>query len=479
MTMASPGAAPPLRRRRPCLWLGLGASAIVLLRAPALSVDDLNSHRRSCPGTCALLPAPFSKQIARTPSTSSDRWPTTASTVSILQEPVERPLRRYLYKEDKFYNRIVPDWPLQYKTAEQQYFYKGQFSVFVMELTEEGAIVQDITSGIIGFVPEVKFGSHFDDLVPGATVNGARCTKMDNTVVQSPDLTLLRLQTGIVYEWDSASGEGYIIPSQGQDAYQMIRVLRRDIDWHDSRQLFPGQFVQFETALPEEVPVEANDDPNAPFALRVRSPEVRFTLEDSYELLLPGAEPWEEAIGTESSPEAFLGSGDEDISLSSEVSSGELAKQAAAYPVAPGRPEVQQRRAHPVLARFAQEAPVVAQAESPSWLWEPQLTYLKEERYDPIMPLKLRQMAVPQKMERILIHEVAVQKGDDWKEPAMRNGTIAFNQQKPPGRAQTEKYSRTLLEKRIAMMKSEGRQRKLRLANFQKEQRTRPEPKVF
>lgn len=438
------------------------------------------------PATCALLPPPRSNQLARTPSTSSDRWQQSSS-VSLLQEPVERPLSRYLHKEDSYYNRVVPDWDLQIKTLEQQYLYEGDFSLLIKEVTEEGAIVQDVTTGVFGFLPEANFGSFGTDVLAGDVVNGAKCTYLDNTIIQSPDPSVLRLQTGVVFEWDEAAGEGFIIPSEEQDAFNMIRALRRDIRWHDSRRLFPGQFVQFETALPHEVPVTSEENPRAPLALRVRGLEVRFSLEDAYELIPEGAaEPL--VLEADKAPyklpeisEADHGDdGDgrsltdlKDVSHSAmDIAKKEMAAQRDAFPVSPARPELaSKKKVHPLLQRFAEEEPLLAEAESPSWMWQPHLEYLKEERYDPIMPIQLRKMPVKPKRIRILSHEVALERGDTWQEAAQRRGLRLWEKQKPPGRKQQEYLSQKLHLEKTRAKAERIRRRKLELAAFEKQQK--------
>lgn len=401
------------------------------------------------PDVTSFSRAPVSQNLARTPSTSSGRWQSNQK-VSMLQEPVERPLSRYLHKRDGYYNRIVPDWNLQIKTLEQQYLYQGDFALLIKEVTDEGAIVQDVTTGVYGFIPEENLGNL--ELLPGDTVQGGRCTYVDTTVIQSPDPTMLRMQSGIVFEWDEENGEGFIIPSEDQDAFRMIRVLRRDIKWHDSRRLFPGQFVQFDTALPREVPVTSPLDPEAPLALRVRGLEIRFSLEEAYEMIPQGSR---EAMLLEAPPQAALaeasevdGADEADVEPvpdgASLVPTSALEVQAprSAYPVVPGRPELQtKKKVHPLLQRFAKQAPEVAEAESPSWMWEPQLEYLKEEVYAPIVPVQLRQMPAKVKRKRILVHEVAHERGDTWQEAAHRKYLKLWDKMKPPGRKETEKIS--------------------------------------
>eukprot|EP00435_Cladocopium_sp_Y103_P072388 s125_g40.t1 len=449
------------------------------------------------------LPAPVSQKLARTPSTSSDRWQSSQK-VSMLQEPTERPLSRYLHKRDGYYNRIVPDWNLQIKTLEQQYLYRGDFALLIKEVTDEGAIVQDVTTGVYGFIPEENLGNL--ELLPGDTVQGGRCTYMDTTVIQSPDPTMLRMQSGIVFEWDEEfeqispppdvlvleNGEGFIIPSEHQDAFRMIRVLRRDIRWHDSRRLFPGQFVQFDTALPHEVPVTSPLDPEAPVALRVRGLEIRFSLEEAYEMIPQGSR---EAMLLEASTQAALPAeasvteaededGEDDVDEVEDVdpvddgaslvpvSSALEPRPSAAYPVVPGRPELQaKKKVHPLLQRFAKQAPEVAEAESPSWMWEPQLEYLKEEVYAPIVPVQLRQMPAKVKRKRILVHEVAHERGDTWQEASHRKYLKLWDKMKPPGRKETEKISVRYHRVKKAYEDEQVRRQKWTLSAEQKRQR--------
>ena len=71
-------------------------------------------------------------------------------------DPVERPLDRYLMRHDGYYNRIVPDWNLQFKTAQQSQLYGDPFAVYVREATDEGCIVQDRplhTGQIVSLLP--------------------------------------------------------------------------------------------------------------------------------------------------------------------------------------------------------------------------------------------------------------------------------------------------------------------------------------
>ncbi|CAE7306974.1 unnamed protein product [Symbiodinium natans] len=66
-------------------------------------------------------------------------------------------------------------------------------------------------------------------------------------------------------------------------------------------------------------------------------------------------------------------------------------------------------------------------------MWQPHLEYLKEERYDPIVPVQLRKMPAKPKRIRILAHEVALERGDTWQEGAQRRGLRLWNKMKPPG----------------------------------------------
>ncbi|CAK9040033.1 Pentatricopeptide repeat-containing protein [Durusdinium trenchii] len=354
------------------------------------------------------------------------------------------------------------------KTLEQQYHYQGDFALFVMEVTDEGAIVQDVTTGVFGFLPQEQLGP-YDSLVPGDTVQGARCTFMDTTVIQSPDPRVLRMQTGMVYEWDEENGEGFIIPSEEQDAFRMIRVYRRDISWHDSRRLFPGQFLQFETALPEEVPWSSELDPRSPVALRVRGLEILFSLKEAYELIPEGSR--EPLLLEESKQAPQLEAPSEDVEKEAEsldaLAVMEEARSLApspdrtAFPVTPERPELAvQKKVHPLLQRFASDAPQLAQAESPSWLWQPQLDYFKEENYAPIMPVQLGQVPVRPKRKRILVHEVAHERGDTWQEAAQRKGVKLYNKMKPPGRRMQEKLSMRFKEETVAIAKEKVRRAK-------------------
>jgi len=335
-------------------------------------------------------------------------------------------VERYLHKRDPHYNRIVPDWELQYRTAEQQYLYEGEFAVFVREITEEGAVVQDAVTGLVGFAPEQDYG----DTQPmiGALLSGARCTYMDNTVVTSVDVNILRLQTGVVFEWNKAAGEGYIIPTEGQAAWRMLRVLRRDIDWHDSRQLFVGQFVQFETALHDEVPIEPNDEPLAPFALRVRSPEVRFSLR---------------GVG--------------------EIAPGVPSTKGLPLPPASGRPAAGVK-AHPVLQRWCSASGPEGYAESPSWLWGPPLAAAAQASRDPIVPLQLQPLPARRRKTTIMTHEVAAERGDLWRESAMIRGEKYYRQLKPPNMQEQEAMSEAAEQRRVRDARREKRRHALRIA---------------
>lgn len=441
--------------RRPCSAGLIAVGAVVLLHqiggralwhcgpAPVASP--------SAPAAiCALLPPPQSAPFARAPSVAHDRWPLAAPAVSVLPEPVERPLDRYLYKRDGHYNRIVPDWTLQYRTVEQQYLYEGDFAVFVREITDEGAVVQDAVTGIVGFAPHEHSGKC--ELVIGSLLLGARCTKIDTTVVMSPDVTALRMQTGIVFEWDEIAGEGYIIPTEGQDAWRMLRVMRRDIQWHDSRRLFVGQFVQFETALNDEVLIEANDEPLAPFALRVRSPEVHFSLHESYE----------SRQGPATSSSSY-----QRKAPRAERSLAVARFEGRPLPAESGRPVLGESRAHPVLQRWLESYPA-RNAESPAWLWEPAMEYMDDEDEDlaPIIPLQLKKMKRPEPVVRIMTHEVAADLGDLWKEPAQREGSKVWATQKPPGRRLQETMTVKQQAERLREIQRERRRWKMRAATL-------------
>eukprot|EP00933_Yihiella_yeosuensis_P044189 TRINITY_DN39283_c0_g1_i1.p1 TRINITY_DN39283_c0_g1~~TRINITY_DN39283_c0_g1_i1.p1 ORF type:complete len:495 (-),score=87.95 TRINITY_DN39283_c0_g1_i1:93-1577(-) len=487
--MASPAGSSAMSRRRKCssIWAlataGASAIAVFLQASPA-----------------ALQPAPLSRGIARAPSMAPDRWPNLAPKVAILPQPVERPLERYLYKRDPHFGLIVPDWRLQYRTIEQQFLYKGDFSVFVKEITDDGAVVQDIVTGTFGFVPKEMYGSKADQLMLGATVHGARAKHLDNSIIESEHVELLRMQTGVVHEWDEALGEGYILPTEGQNTFDMLRVFRRDIDWHDSRILFPGQFVQFETVLPEEVPIEANDDPNSRFALRVRPPEVIFSFDEAYDVIRPGA-PRQFGFQEEKlaylkqavAKEPRIGDGDEhevdDDSASENIhgsQDSEAITKSVSFPVQSGRPEhlemrlpgyqqesswEHRKKSHPVLQRFAEQQPAVAEAESPSWMWQPHLEYLKSEHYNPIVPLQRE--ALPElrpKFNRVLVSEVAYEKGDTWQEPAW---ILAKRQRRDfnPARrtaAESAEYSLKLKLAKERRAKELLRARKRRIAELYK-----------
>jgi len=410
-----------------------------LLAASAAAV--LLACRR--PIRMAVLPPPASAPLARSPSTSPDRWPQMAPTVSILSEPVERPLERYLYKHDDHFKRSVPDWELQYRTAEQQFLYKGEFSLFVREITDDGALVQDAVTGVAGFVPR----SHFGDQEPalGALIHGARCIHMDVSVTASENIEALRGQTGIVFEWDDDRGEGYIMPTERQGAEKMYRVFRRDILWHDVYRLYIGQFVQFETVLPHEVPIEPNDEPNSPFALRVSSPEVLFSLLESYE---EERQPRDD-------------DGPDSTALTAPMKPGPIA-----FPALSGRPERPAAQSHPVLERWMTESPA-GTAESPAWLWQPPVEYLAddEDEFAPIIPLQLKALRAPPPDIRIMAHEVALQRGDTWQEASKRQSIKDREKAKPPGRRKQEQMSQTVLKRKQAAWKRSDRQRKRRLAS--------------
>jgi len=144
-----------------------------------------------------------------------------------------------------------------------------------------------------------------------------------------------------------------------------------------------------------------------------------------------------------------------------------------AFPVSPGRPELKlQKKVHPLLQRFKDDAPAVAEAESPSWLWEPQLEYLKEERYDPILPIQLRKMPIKPKRIRILSHEVAIERGDTWQEGASRKGRKLWNKMMPPGRRDQERESVKLHEWKKRKRAERIRRLKIQSAKLMKQKRT-------
>jgi len=208
-------------------WLAVIAVVGLLLvpRNELWGSQRIKATMSRAAGLCALLPAPPSAPLSRVPSSAHDRWPLRAPTVEILPEPVERPLARHLHKIDKHFDRIVPDWQLQFRTLEQQFLYDGEFSLFVREVTDQGVIAQDAVTGIFGFVPESEFGQRSPAV--GDLIEGARCTKYDNTVVASTCVETIRLQIGIVYEWDGLAGEGYIIPEEGQFAFRTSQDVAR------------------------------------------------------------------------------------------------------------------------------------------------------------------------------------------------------------------------------------------------------------
>jgi len=477
-------------RRRPGHGTGLargiaGASGAALLAAALFhrrSFFSCRDHAGSRVGLCALLPAPPSAQLARAPSVAPDRWPHAASpagaatgTLSILPEPVERPLQRYLHTYDRVFDRVIPDWLLQYETAEQQYLYAGDFTVVVRELTEEGCIVQDSVTGILGFVHHRDFGEQAP--FTGAMIQGASCMHMDLTVVTSPDPTLLRLQTGVVYEWDDALGEGYIIPTQGQNHRNMLRVLRRDINWHGSNRLWVGQFVQFETALPGEVPIDENDDRQAAFALRVESPAVQFSFLRSFTELPESAGPRGRFIATsdEESPHVPLLDVpadervyDQDVDWKEQAQAIELRMQRQQHvmPVESGRPVLEKERSsHPVLLRWMEEPSPATLTESPAWLWEAPMHYQEDSELEPIIPIQVYRAPRPVQDVRIMQHEVAMERGDIWQEPALRDGIKKLERTRPKGnRAQQEKLHFAAAAKRVRAVKRDRRRLKLRAA---------------
>jgi len=399
-----------------------------------------------------------------------DRRELQQGSVSMLTEPVERPLAPYLLKKDEFYDRIIPDWRAQFKTVEQQHLYGDDFALYVREVTDMGAVVQDAVTGLFGFA----FADEFEEWPKlDSLVYGAKCVALDNTIIKSATIGLTRDQVGIVFEWDEEAGEGYILPEEEQEAYQMLRVLRQDILWHDSRRLFPGQFVQFQTVLPSEAPFEVNEDKTARFALKVRCPEVYFSLRKSYastkaitsgatdsvmeneedetKLLAgdqaeaeqsptsyPSRQPeedkardqwapdWMDAEDEEwlAGPLGYVG-GEETGTLPYVPASGidkPVIREASTDPeeawFMSGR-QPPPSRSHPLLERFMQEESRSARAESPMWLWEPQMSWPKEEVDYPVIRRMTKDFAEDHEepWEYIAAHEVAVEAGDAMMEP--------------------------------------------------------------
>jgi hypothetical protein len=371
--------------------------------------------------------------------------------------------------------------------VEQQYLYKGDFTVFVRELTNEGCIVQDSVTGVLGFVPREHYFNQAP--FPGAIIQGAMCTAFDiNGVVISPDATMLRMQIGIVYEWDEALGEGYIIPEEKQGHRNMLRVLRRDVKWHGMRRLMVGQYVTFETCLPGEVPIDANDDRKAPFALRVRSPEVHFSFKRSFN------EPPEDAgptgrylsLGEEKAPSVpYL---DAPKEFREKVVDAEKVRdrdqwreqheaielrrqrQQHVMPVESGRPvRVKERESHPVLLRWMEQPSPATRAESPAWLWEAPLQYEDQEADAPIIPIQVRAERTRYLNHYISQHEVAMARGDTWQEPAARRFFRRMLKIKPKGTpSQQAVLSIKVGMKRLRAKKREVRLMKLREASVRR-----------
>jgi len=263
----------------------------------------------------------------------------------------------------------------------------------------------------------------------------------------------------------------------------MLRVLRRDIRWHDSRRLFPGQFVQFETVEHDEVPINPNDEREAPFALRVRSPEIRFSLVDSYD----SHEERHQQGGRYEVEGRYQGYGggytrrqitDASESMPRNMNRGSMTKVADRpeaislpfrMPVESGRPEESSRR-HPILARWTEGSTEMAsRAESPAWLWEPALAYFKDESIEmaPIIPLQIRNRPKKKKNIQIMMHEYAVERGLSWQEPAFRAGREEAMKLQGPKRKVVEKISlRLWFERNRAKMKMR-RQWQARIAEYQ------------
>ena len=145
--------------------------------------------------------------------------------------------------------------------------------------------------------------------------------------------------------------------------------------------------MQFDTAFPDEVghdtafqaafqaafkvPCPSELDPQSPVALRVRGleaekfcrkdttavREIRFSLEKAYEVIPEGARQplLKGGEGEPGEPTA------EELGL--QVQDASSAPRA--FPVSPQRPELEMKKAkHPLLQRFAEEKPLVAEAES-------------------------------------------------------------------------------------------------------------------
>lgn len=426
-------------------------------------------------GICALAPAPLSKPLARAPSVALDRLDQRGPLVSFLPEPVERPLKRYLHKFDHHFQRIVPDWDKQYKTVEQQFLYGGDFSIFVREVTAEGAIVQDSVTGLMGFVDKENAESYRIPLRVGMLIHGARCTFMDNTVIMSADTRVVRDQTGIVWEWDDASGHGYIMPTEEQAAYHMLRVLRRDVVWHGAHSLTPGQFVTFQTAVPGEVPIDQNDEPNAPFALRVQSPELTFSLEHVYDFQDP--KRWEQKGITDKKRLEYMKK-----DLGSDRAAKELFSQRGAMPAMSGRQE-KASPSHPLLQKFAESK--LSYMESPSWLWEPALEWKGDDTEHPIIPVQLEPVQeLPYyyredgNRKRILAHEVGLAMGGDLHEQQARQAYRDRVSITPPGRGEAERRAIAIKKKQELKLLWQERREALLEASKYKQSMGLPESRV-
>jgi len=436
------------RTSRPCrgiMVVSIAATALLLLQSDA--------------GLAALTAPPPSASLARTPSIAPDRRELHQSSVSMLTEPVERPLGPYLMKKDDFYNRVVPDWRAQYTTAEQRHLYGDDFALYVREVTDDGAVVQDAVTGLFGFVPAQEYRDGEPTL--HSLIYGARCMSMDNTIIKSSAVGFMREQVGIVFEWDEEAGEGYILPEEEQNAFEMLRVLRRDILWHDSRRLFPGQFVQFQTVMASEVSVEKNEDAAASFALQVRAPEVLFTLTTSYAdapaipagrdeaeaprlTSEPASQPPPQSVrrGAPQNAKPPLAPSQSrrsvDLAFADDGQDSESGQEVLAYVPSSGIKKSTKRqaatsaedawwmsgrqpppsRSHPLLERFMREDSRSASAESPAWLWEPQIGWPAEDEYEfPLVPRLTQEWEEEEPWQYIAAHEVAVERGDTMLEP--------------------------------------------------------------
>ena len=223
------------------------------------------------------------------------------------------------------------------------------------------------------------------------------------------------MQSGIVFEWDEEAGEGFIIPSEEQvwllgTSFEVLGCVSHDpglaaghplarqppcglsvclpcgaeafsrgslcsstrpslmrLDIACSRKGFQAAFkAAFKVPCPSEL------DPQSPVALRVRglkaevssvkclaSCEIHFSLQKAYEVIPEGAgQPLLKAATEEPSAE------EEELSIVEAQQDASLAPRRA-FPVSPQRPELEmKRKVHPLLQRFAEEKPAIAEAES-------------------------------------------------------------------------------------------------------------------